>query len=221
MTAPVPRIRPLPSPVVDATWERIRGAVVDLVLERGYPQVGVAAICERAGVSRKQFDRRFHDAQDCCDRVYEANIADFDAVVMDAYSDEASWRDGLRAAAYAAAGYLAEHPRETRYGEIQMREGGPMAQAARDRYLQRIVELVDAGRQELDDPDSMGRGVAESVIGSIYVFLLKELGESHATRLAFKRVPDLMYLAVRPYLGHEVALRELAIPPPEPAGEAR
>jgi hypothetical protein len=29
-------------------------------------------------------------------------------------------------------------------------------------------------------------------------------------------VPELMFLAVRPYLGNRVALEELGIPPPEP-----
>jgi hypothetical protein len=136
-------------------------------------------------------------------------MADFDGAVFGAYEEQDCWRDGLRAAAYAAAGYLREHPREVVYGELQMREGSDMAQALRDNYLQRIVDMVDEGRGELDNPDSIGRGVAEGVCGSVYGYLMRELQSGAGTRSAEDMVPELMYIAVRPYLGPEVALEEL------------
>ncbi len=213
-----PRLRPLPSPVLDETWERLRQAAIELVLERGYGAVDVEAIVARAGVAREDFDRRFADKRDCCDRAYEANIADFDRAVLGAYLAAPAWRDALRAAAYAAAAYIATHPAETRYGEIAMREGGEMAQAVRDRYLQRIVDLIDAGRFETAHPDALSRSVAEGALGSIYGLLMKRLAEGAEAVIATELVPELMCIAVRPYLGHEAAMAELRIPPPEVAG---
>jgi AcrR family transcriptional regulator len=205
----------------DASWERLRQTVIDQVLERGYAAFDVDVALERAGFERAEFERRFSGKEDCCIKVYEANIADFDRLVFAAYAEHDTWRDGLRAAAYAAARYLREHPREVLFGEIQMREGGEMAQARRDAYLQRIVDLIDAGRQELDDPDAVGRGVAEGVLGSVYGYLVKELQSGMGTRSAEGFVPGLMYIAVRPYLGHEAAREELTIPPPPERGDRR
>jgi AcrR family transcriptional regulator len=207
-------LTPLAGPASDRTWERIRRAVVDLVVERGYAGTTVEAIVERAGVERAEFDRRFAGKDDCCLRAYEAQLADIDRRVVGAFLSHEAWRDQLRAAAYAAAGYVSDHPREVLFGEIQMREGAEMAQARRDAYLQRLVDLVDAGRAELDDPDSLSRGVAERALGAVYSVLLRRLQGGQGTRAARSTVPELMYIVVRPYVGHEAALEELRIPPP-------
>lgn len=207
-------LTPLRPPAGGATWERMREAAIDLVIERGYAALEVEAVVARAGVAPADFERHFAGKEDCCLQVYEANIADFDRLVVGAYLRHDQWRDALRAAAYAAAGYLRDHPREVQFGEIQMREGGEMAQARRDAYLHRIIDLIDAGRGELDDPDSLNRAAAEGALGAVYGYLLKELQAGSGTRSATEFVPQLMYIAVRPYLGHEAAREELTIPPP-------
>ena len=92
-----------------------------------------------------------------------------------------------------------------------MREGSDMAQALRDNYLQRIVDMVDEGRGELDNPDSIGRGVAEGVCGSFIGFLMRELQSRGGPRSAEEMIPEMMYIAVRPYLGPKVALEELHV----------
>jgi AcrR family transcriptional regulator len=218
---PACQLRPLERTRHDAIWERLRRAVVDLVCERGDAALEVGEIVERAGVGRADFERRFADAGDCCTQVYEADIADFDRIVLSAYLRHPAWRDGIRAAAYAAVGYLQENPRRARFDAVQVREGGAMAQVARDRYMQRIVDLVDAGRQEMADPSSLSRAAAEAVLGAIYVFMRRRMGSDRSAGLAAEMVPQLMYMAVRPYLGHEVALEELAIRPPPEEGGAR
>ena len=74
--------------------------------------------------------------------------------------------------------------------------------------------MIDAGRRELDDPESMGRSAAEGVFGSIYEALVKEQQAGKGTEAAYEFVPELMYIAVRPYLGHDAAREELSIPAP-------
>jgi AcrR family transcriptional regulator len=211
---PLGELVPLASPASDRTWERVRRAVIDLVVERGYAATTIEAIVDSAGLDRADFDRRFAGKDECCLRVYEAQLADIDRRVVGAYLSHDAWRVRLRAAAYAAAGYVRDNPREVVFGEIQMREGPDMVQVRRDAYLQRLVDLVDAGRVELDDPDSLSRAAAERALGAVYTLLLRRLREGRGTRAATSVVPELMYVAVRPYVGHEAALEELRIPPP-------
>jgi AcrR family transcriptional regulator len=192
----------------DASWERLRQAVIDLVLERGYHGFEIESALQRANFDAKQFDRMFDGKDDCCLRVYEANMADFDAPVLAAYDEGDCWRDGLRRAAYTAARYLNEHPREVIYGEIQMREGSEMAQAVRDSYLHRMVDLIDGGRQELDDPASLSRGAAEAVCGSIYAYLVRAARSGAGTDSLEDVVREMLYIGFRPYLGHAVACAE-------------
>ena len=148
---------------------------MQLVVEKGFDGTSVDAVCTRARVGRTEFDRRFNDLRDCCMQIYLANMDDFNAVVFGAASGEAPWQDRLRGAAYSAARYIQARPIQTRFDMIQMLEVGELAQAYRDRILGRIVDLIDEGRQELDDPESMSREVAVGIFGSIYQSLLKEV----------------------------------------------
>jgi AcrR family transcriptional regulator len=204
-----PELTPLQSLVADETWERFRQATIDLALERGYDAFEVSDIVERAGASRAEFDACFTGKRDCCDRTYEANIADFDQALLGAYLQAPSWREGVRAGVYGAAEYLRDHGRERRFGEIRMRFGGPMEQAARDRYLQRIVDLIDVGRCEMSDPNAISRTTAEGVLGSMHQLLLSRLKESDGDGPGPEIIDDLMYLALRRYIGHEAGIGEL------------
>jgi AcrR family transcriptional regulator len=194
--------------------ERIREATIDVVLECGNDGASVEAVTDRAEVDRATFDRHFEGLQDCVLEACWAHTNEFTVLVRAAFDREGSWRDSLRAAAYAAARYLRDNPRIVRFGTLQLFQAGAMAQAARESHLHQMVDLIDAGRQELDDPDSIGRNVAEGVFGSIYELVVKEMQSGRGARSAEEFVPELMYIAVRPYLGHEAARDELSIPPP-------
>lgn len=213
MKWPPPDIEPRQSPAGDEIWERFRQAAIDLAIERGYYGFEVSDIVQRAGRSDAEFEARFVDRRDCCDLTYLANISDFDRSFVEPYLRAQTWREGLRAGAFGAAEYLRGARRERRYGERRMREGGPMEQAAKDAYLQRFVDLVDVGRCEMSDPDALDRSTAEAVIGSVHGLLLRRLEETGEEGVRLEILDDLLYLAVRPYIGHDAALREVAASP--------
>ncbi len=188
---------------------RVRDAVMELVVERGFEETTVEMVIERAGVGPAEFESQFDDLRECCMAIYRDNIEEFNEEVFGAAAIGDRWRDRLRAAAYTAARYIDARPIQTRFDMIQMLGVGDMAQAYRDRYLGRIVDLIDEGRKELADPESVSRDVAIGVFGSIYQFLLKELHDRRDRVTAESFVPQLMYIAVRPYLGHDAAREEL------------
>ncbi|HEY8810769.1 MAG TPA: TetR/AcrR family transcriptional regulator [Solirubrobacterales bacterium] len=196
-----------------AERRRVVEAMLELVAERGYAATTVRQVLERAGVSRVDFKRLFTGKQDCFLQVYGEVSERFSKHVFAAFESEREWRDGLRAAAYAAARWIRDHPREARYGVIEMVAAGEFAQARRETTLRRFVDLVDSGREQLDRPDSVSRSMAEGVIGGTLGMLTKNLRHGARGR-AEDLVPDLMFMAVRPYLGHEAAHEELSIPPP-------
>jgi AcrR family transcriptional regulator len=199
------------------TRERIREALLDLVYAQGTEATSVEMVIERAGIERAEFEALFDGKDDLYLRFFDEISSAFERDLFAAFEAEGKWRDGLRAAAYFAARYFRDNPRETAFGSLRMFAAGEMAQAYRERQLHRMVELIDRGREELDDPDSMSPHVAEGVFGSIYELLLANLQSGKGTEAALDFVPDLMYVAVRPYLGHRAALEELGIPaPPEP-----
>jgi AcrR family transcriptional regulator len=209
------RIGPF-APDVSPERSRVRLALMRLAVERGIPNVTVEMVCEEARVERDLFEREFGDVESCCQQVYIANIAEFDRLVFGAADRADGWPARLRAAAYAAFHYLQDRPVESHFNFIEMLEAGEEAQVYRDRYVQRIVDLIDEGRAEAEDQDGLGRDVALAAFGSVYEFLARKFQQGEDPRTFERYVPELMHLAVQPYLGEEAARAELSIPAPEP-----
>lgn len=204
-----------------AARERIVAAAIDVVAEHGYEATTTEMVVERAGVTRADFDRNFTSKEDCILQLYEEYLGSFVSLVIAAAKRERAWRDSMRAAGYAAARFLRDNPRLAQVAVVQMLAAGSMAEARRAGMMDPIVDLIDSGRQELADPDSVGRGVAEGVLGSIYELVFRDLVSGLGTGSAEKIVPQLMYVAVRPYVGHEVAREELVMPAPPEAPRPR
>jgi AcrR family transcriptional regulator len=193
----------------------IAAAMVELVAEGGHRELSVVAICRRAGVSRWRFAEHYADLEDCYLRTFEVHSGRFEAEVTGAFEadEKAAWRDRLRAAAYAAATFIDREPALARFATVVRADGGDEALRLREARTQRLVDLIDAGRSELSDPDSLGRGYAEVLFGGVHQMLLRGLRHDER-RSAVSFVPELMYLAVLPYLGRAAAQEELAAPAP-------
>jgi AcrR family transcriptional regulator len=206
------------APANSAELARIRAALIELALENGIPKLTPEMVSERAGVDHALFESQFADVRDCSTRVYVANIAEFDRIVFDAVERAEGWPGRLRASAYAATRYIRDRPLEARFNFVEMLEGGEEAQVYRDRYVLRIVDLIDEGRAHLPDPDSHGKELAQATFGSIYEFLSRKFQQGEDGTTMERYVPELMFIAVQPYLGIEAAQEELSIPPP-PEGD--
>jgi AcrR family transcriptional regulator len=195
--------------------ERIADAVVEVVGTRGYQATTVEMILERAGVSSEQFDSLYVDKTDALIRAFEAMLPEFMERVMAAFAEGGDWRERLRGTAYTCFDYFQEDPVRARFTSIEIRKAGAHATALADQNLNMLVELVHAGRFELEDPESVPRSAAEAAVGSIWSTLTKKIRRDELSDETV--VPQLMYIAVLPYLGEEAAREELVRP--RPGGE--
>ena len=203
-------------------WSRLCAALVDLSVERGYEQVSEGDVVARAGLRRADFDRYFADRQDCCLQAFAAINEGLAAHIRGVEEDhrEESWRDRTRAIAYAILRYFQAHVREFQFGVLELPKAGPLALTRQAEALGLFVDLIDPGREELDEPDSLTRATAEVVVGSVFDSFAKRLPEIDPDEIE-GLVPELMYIAVLPYCGTEAAQEELTIPPPPPPQDPR
>jgi AcrR family transcriptional regulator len=192
--------------------ERIGAAIVAEVGSVGFGRASEERIIARAGVSREQFGSLYADKTECAIEAFEAMLPEFMERVIAAFAEGGDWRERLRRTAYASYDYFQEDPARARFTTIEIRKAGAHATALADQNLDLLVELVHAGRLELEDPGSVPRSVAEAAVGSIWSVLVKKI---RADELADKTaVPQLMYIAILPYLGEAAAREELALPRP-------
>jgi len=186
--------------------------MVDLVADGGLETVGVAALCERAQVSRRHFDRCFADLEDCFLSLHDELSEDLCARVEPAFNAAGSWHDRIWAAGWAAMRYLRENPARARFLVVAVNGAGNRAQVCRDRVLQQLADLLDGGRGEPGKRGPTSRCTAEIAAGAIYGTILTKV-QSGAIERGEDFLPELVYMATMPYLGSRAAEDELLVQP--------
>ncbi len=206
------------SPWRPASRERILDALLDLSASGGYETVTVDALLESAAASEAEFDANFADLEDCAMQLLDRFLPAIQAKIESAYQAEDYWPDALRAASYVVADWIVSHPREVRFGAVELLKVGELARVRREAVFMSFAYMINAGRECCEDPAAAPELVGERAIGSLAEILTAQLRQGMPDAHSF--VPQLMYLAVLPYLGEEIAARELTIPPPRRAEDA-
>lgn len=201
-----------PPAVADPARERIATAMVELVGRYGYAATSVEAVCERAGARRSHFDRCFASKEDCFLTLHDEVAEEFCDRLVPAFVTASSWHDRIWAAGWAAMRFFEEDPVRARFLVVEINGSGNGAQARRDRVLQRLADFLDAGREELEKPGSVSRCTAEIVAGAIYGTVLGKV-EGGSVERGENFLPELVYMAVMPYLGSRAAEDELLVQP--------
>jgi AcrR family transcriptional regulator len=196
----------------DPARDRIAAAMIALAGTHGYAETSIEMICERARTRRSHFDRCFAGREDCFLSIHDEVAAEFCERVLAAYSGASSWHDRVWAAGWAAMRFFEEDAARARFLVVEVNGSGTGAQARRDRILQRLADILDGGREELEKPDSVSRCTAEIVAGAIYGTVLARIEGGYIER-GEDFLPELVYMAVMPYLGSRAAEDELLVQP--------
>jgi AcrR family transcriptional regulator len=186
--------------------------MVSLTGSHGYEATTVEAVCGLAEIPRSEFDRAFGGKEECYLAAYDEIANDFGDRVLTAFNAHRLWHDSIWAAGWAAIGFLQEDPVRARFFAVEVNGAGSRAQARRDRVLQVFADLIDAGRAELEDPDSVSRATAEIVVGAIYSTIQNKILEGSIDR-GEDFLVEFVYIAVLPYLGVRAAEAELRVQP--------
>lgn len=128
--------------------------------------------------------------------------------MLEAFNSQQDWPDRLRAVACEIVENLRHDPNRASFA-VEVLSAGDAARARRDMTMRVIASLIDAGRNEMDDPEAVPHTTAEALAGSAYGQVYAKVVRGEADELP-TLVPQLMSAAVMPYLGVEAGLAELA-----------
>jgi AcrR family transcriptional regulator len=196
----------------DPVRRRIATAMIELAGEHGLEPTTVTMVCERAGVGRAAFDASFAGKEDCFLRVHGEIAVEFCRRVAAAYAGPHAWHDRIWAGIWAAMRFLQEDAARARFFVVAVNGAGSRAQVRRDRVLQGLADMIDAGRAELEEPKSVSRSTAEMVSGAIYGTILTKI-RGGAIERGEEFLSELVYMAMMPYLGARAAEDELLVQP--------
>ena len=188
--------------------ERIVEALIEIAAERGYAETTIEMILERAELDRPAFDRHFRGKYDCFLSAWQEINEGCMRQMLVAFNSQDEWPDRLRAVACEIVERLCNDPRRASFA-VEVLAAGDAARARRDMTMRVIASLIDAGRNEMEDPESVPHTTAEALAGSAYGQVYAKVVRGQAEELP-ALVPQLMSAAVMPYLGIDAGLAELS-----------
>jgi hypothetical protein len=139
-------------------------------------------------------------------------LAELCGRVRTAFAGPEAWHDRVWAAGWAAMRYFREDPPRARLLLEAAHGGGGDSIRRRSDILSGLAELLDGGRGDGERPGAMSRATAEIAAGAVYSILLARIGDGSIER-GEEFLPELVYMAVMPYLGSRTAEDELAVQP--------
>ena len=210
-------IRSLPPDLVSAVQrERLLAAMLRATAELGYRDVSVQDVLDRAGVSRPTFYEHFENKEDCFLAAFDAGAGRLRKRLDEHVAgSEGNWRERLRLTLEELLRFVVEEPDAAMSLIVDARAACPSALLRRDEMLDHFASCLDTQvRAEASAEDPSPSAIAAAgIVGGIEALLYARLNKGDTGELE-SLLPSLMYFAVLPYEGHEVASEELAAPVP-------
>lgn len=189
------------SPAEEDQRRRIVAAMIDSCAERTCAATTIGDVVAAAHISRTTFYREFDDKRSCFDAALDFCIDELSAAATTACSPDEPPTQAVREATAAVLELLAARPQ---LAHLLVGEAVAVEPAVVERYRDLVVPALarlwasDDGGTYLDPRLAFGRA-------QLLVFDRVTAGE--AERLP-ELLPELVYLAVAPFAGHDAALAE-------------
>jgi AcrR family transcriptional regulator len=205
-------IRSLPPDLVSAVQrERLLAAMLRATAELGYREVSVQDVLDRAGVSRPTFYEHFENKEACFLAAFDSAAARLLCRLEAAAEESEGWRGRLRRSLEELLRFVAEDPDAAMSLVVDGRAASPEALTRRDELLDYFSSCLDSlVRAEAPAGEGPSAIAAAGIVGGIEALLYSRLNRGEAEGIQ-SLLPSLMYFAVLPYEGHEVASEELAL----------
>jgi AcrR family transcriptional regulator len=158
--------------------------MVELVAERGYNAVTVAALTERARVSKRDFYKHFAGKEECFLAAYDTIVSNSARGILAAVEGEEEWRERLRLGFLAFAGQIAGSPQAARLTLVEPFAAGA---AAVERMLQtnRLFEgLVVKNFALADGPPRLPPLVVKGIVAGCFRLARARLLSGNTRQLA-------------------------------------
>ncbi|MDX6626335.1 MAG: hypothetical protein QOE56_1324 [Solirubrobacterales bacterium] len=184
--------------------------MLEAVGEVGYEETSVRTVLGRTELYRQAFYDHFSSKEDCYLQAYDYAVARIEAGLRAAAAGERGWARQLRAGLGALLDFLDTEPNVGRALIVEVHPAGDQALAKRAAALQRAREFLDRGRSAGSSNGSEPPPITpEAIASGIHMVVHSRLaaGESNGFRLL---LGELMYIAVLPYFGPEVARAEMS-----------
>ena len=186
---------------------RLLYAMAECVAERGYAATTIAQVVDRAGVSSATFYELFHDKEACFLALIREIIARATMIVTEAYGRDRPPLELLRDGLEALLQLLSSEPAWAKVLFLSSRTSTPRALELYMSGVRALASMLGAGQGALRDARLNPWDVARIILGGCEAIIRREISAGRTEQLP-EILPELMYCALVPIAGQEVAVRE-------------
>lgn len=184
--------------------QRIVDAMIITCAEKTYAETTISDIVSAASISRTTFYKRFPDKRSCFEATLDHCIDEVEAAVAASTSADDQPQEAVRKASAAVLSLMASRPELAR---LLAAEAVAVDPRINSRYRALLLPAIE-GLWNGDLPRAgMSPGLA---FGRIQLLLFGQVAAGRAGRLP-ELHPEVVYLALAPFAGHDEALRESRI----------
>lgn len=183
--------------------QRIIDAMVEICAEKTFTAATIADIVGRASVSRTTFYKHFDDKRACFDAALDNCVAQLREAAVTAPSAADTPPQAVRKATAAILELLAAQPA---LAQVALGEAVSVDPAVVVRYREMVVPALEncwtAAGEEM-----RGSSDPRLAFGRVQILLFEQISAGKVKRLP-ALLPEVVYIAVLPFAGHEEALRQ-------------
>lgn len=183
--------------------QRIIDAMVDSCAEKTYAATTIADIVSRASISRTTFYKRFNGKRECFDAALDWCIEQLKAAAADSYSASDSASQTVRKAAAAMLDLMAARPA---LAQLVMGEATFVEADVMRRYRRILIPALEDLWSASGEPRHSHTDPRLS-FGRAQVLIYNQILADRTEQLP-ELLPELVYIALLPFAGHEEALRQ-------------
>jgi AcrR family transcriptional regulator len=179
---------------------RIIDALIDSCAEKTYPATTIADIVRRASISRTTFYKRFPDKRGCFDAALDFCVEELRAAAISSHSSADSPADAVRKATAAMLELMAANPA---LAQLTLGEAAAVEPAVIERYRMILIPAVERLWTAAGEP-RRSHSDPRLAFGRAQVLIFNQVATGRTGELP-ELLPEIVYISVLPFAGHEVA----------------
>ncbi|MGC2373042.1 MAG: TetR/AcrR family transcriptional regulator, partial [Solirubrobacteraceae bacterium] len=188
--------------------ERIFDAVANLTAAKGYPALSLEEIVAEAAISLQTFYEHFENKEEAFLATFEMGHAKATAAINRSLDLKLSWARNVRLGLTALLEFLASEPSIARLACVDILIAYPHVAGRVNEANFSYIELLDIGPDD-SYPNMPPPVMREASVGGIFE-LLHDYILHGRTRRVTELVDYVMYIAITPFAGSEIAARAVA-----------
>jgi AcrR family transcriptional regulator len=192
-----------PDIVVASQRQRILEALAECCTEKTFAATTIGDIVSTAGVSRRTFYKLFANKKECLEAAVNVFADELAEIVAAAEADDRPWPEKVRGGIAEVLDLLVAKPGFANLALVEVIAVDPVLMG---RYWDPLLAALSS-HAPLDREGLPSTDAARAAIGTAQVLIARQLTTGRGDRLA-ELLPDLVYIAMTPYLDQEGALEQ-------------